>query len=209
MTADTEGPQLGAATDGQLVIEPRFTGRSYVAVLRVMVGDRSVVVHKVDLAKDGARDMFIGRMARYSAGGQERIVIVFDGRNEHAGLPPTVNDTHLDVVFTTDEPSADAYIQRAVTRDGRGTEHIVVTGDNALAGIASARGAIAISPQMFMRHVAHAERETARAADTPGRKPHHVRIEDLISSQSQEHLLTMKDQRNAKTSRTQDTEDES
>jgi predicted RNA-binding protein with PIN domain len=158
---------------------------------------------------ESARDMFVGRMARYSSGGSERIVIVFDGKNEHAGLPRTVNDTHLDVVFTTDDPSADAYIQRAVTRGGRGTEHIVVTRDNALAAIVSARGAIAISPQMFLRYVAHAEQETAQPAAKPGRKPYHSRIEDLISSESQRHLLTMKDKRNAKPSRTKDTEDES
>ncbi len=161
----------------------------------------------VDL--EGARDMFIDRMARFGANVQERVVIVFDGKNEHAGLPGTVNDKHLDVVFTTDDPSADAYIHRALTRGGGRTEHIVVTGDNALASAASARGAIAISPQMFMRHVAHAERETARTVDKPGRKPHHVRIEDLISSESQAHLLTMKDERNVKTSDAQDTEDES
>jgi len=161
----------------------------------------------VDL--EGARDMFIDRMARFGASVRERVVIVFDGKNEHAGLPGTVNDKHLDVVFTTDEPSADVYIQRALTRGGGRTEHIVVTGDNALAGGASARGAIAISPEMFMRHVAHAERETARAADTPGRKPHHVRIEDLISSESQSLLLTIKAERSDETSRAQRTEDES
>jgi len=157
---------------------------------------------------EGARDMFIDRMARFGASVRERVVIVFDGRNEHAGLPATVNDKHLDVVFTTDEPSADVYIQRALTRAGGRTEHIVVTADNALAGAASSIGSISISPQMFMRHVAHAERETARAADKPARRPHHVRIEDLISSESQEHLLTMKDEPNARTSRPQETGDE-
>ena len=158
---------------------------------------------------EGARDMFIGRMARYSAGGSERVVIVFDGSSEHVGLPRTVNDRHLDVVFTTDEPSADVYIQQALSGDSGGMEHIVVTGDNALAGAASARGAIAVSPQMFMRHVAHAERETAHAADKPGRKPHRVRIEDLISSESQKRLLTIRDERKDRASRTQDTGDES
>jgi len=158
---------------------------------------------------EGARDMFIDRMARFGASVRERVVIVFDGKKEHAGLPPTANDKHLDVVFTTDEPSADVYIQRALTRGGGRTDHIVVTGDNALAGAASARGSIAISPEMFMQHVAHAERETARAADKPGRRPHHVRIEDLISSESQSHLLTIKAERSAETSRPQETEDES
>lgn len=47
------------STNGQLVIEPRFTGRTYVAVLRVMVSGESVLVHKVDLAKDGARQTFV------------------------------------------------------------------------------------------------------------------------------------------------------
>ena len=59
MTASTEGTQPSASTDGHLVIEPRFTGRSYMAVLRVMVAGESVLVHKVDLAKDGARQAFV------------------------------------------------------------------------------------------------------------------------------------------------------
>ena len=59
MTTDTHGTQPVVPTDGELAIEPRFTGRSFVAVLRVLVGGESVLVHKIDLAKDGARKTFI------------------------------------------------------------------------------------------------------------------------------------------------------
>lgn len=48
----------------QLVIEPRFTGKSYVAVLRVLVAGESVLMHKVDLAKEGTRQEFVGKVAK-------------------------------------------------------------------------------------------------------------------------------------------------
>ena len=62
MTTTPEGTQPPAATDGQLVIEPRFTGRSFIAVLRVQVAGQSVLVEKVDLAKDGAREVFVAKV---------------------------------------------------------------------------------------------------------------------------------------------------
>ena len=52
-----------SAGDAELVIKPRFTGRSFVAVLRVLVGGESVLVHKLDLAKDGARKALVQMVA--------------------------------------------------------------------------------------------------------------------------------------------------
>jgi hypothetical protein len=49
--------------EGEVLIEPRFTGgRTYVAVLRVLVAEESVCVSKVDLARDGAREKFIRKV---------------------------------------------------------------------------------------------------------------------------------------------------
>jgi hypothetical protein len=59
MTTDMENRPPDPSTNGQLAIEPRFAGRSYVAVLRVVVAGESVVIHKVDLANDGARQAFV------------------------------------------------------------------------------------------------------------------------------------------------------
>jgi len=142
---------------------------------------------------ESARDSFIDRLARYGASIQEQIIVVFDGKEEHAGLPGRTNETFLTVLFTTDAHTADLSIQRALMRVRNGAgDRIVVTGDGALAAAASALGAIAISPEMFMRQVAHAERETTETSSTPGRRPHHVRVEDIISSQSREGLLEIK-----------------
>ena len=59
MTGKTQSTQPGAPGNGELVIVPRFTGRSFVAVLRVLVEGESVVAEKVDLAKGNARDAFV------------------------------------------------------------------------------------------------------------------------------------------------------
>ena len=48
--------------DGHLILEPRFTGRSFVAVLRVLVAGESALVSKVDLAHDGARETFVEKV---------------------------------------------------------------------------------------------------------------------------------------------------
>ena len=61
----TQGPATDLAqpsTNGELIIEPRFTGRSYVAILHVLVAGESVIVHKLDLATDGARETFVKKV---------------------------------------------------------------------------------------------------------------------------------------------------
>jgi len=57
-----------SAGEAELVIEPRFTGRTYVAVLRVLIGGESVLLHKLDLAKDGARKAFVQMVAEHLPG---------------------------------------------------------------------------------------------------------------------------------------------
>jgi hypothetical protein len=57
-----------SAGEAELVIEPRFTGRTYVAVLRVLVGGESALVHKLDLAKDGARKALVQMVAEQLPG---------------------------------------------------------------------------------------------------------------------------------------------
>jgi len=52
-----------SAGETELVIDPRFTGRSFVAVLRVLVGGESALVQKLDLAKDGARKALVQMVA--------------------------------------------------------------------------------------------------------------------------------------------------
>jgi hypothetical protein len=59
MTQNAAADVVQPPVNGELVIEPRFTGRTYVAVLRVLVAGESVLVHKLDLAKDGAREAFV------------------------------------------------------------------------------------------------------------------------------------------------------
>ena len=54
-----------SSNNGELVIQPRFTGRSYVAVLHVLVKGESIMVCKVDLAKDGAREIFVKKVAEH------------------------------------------------------------------------------------------------------------------------------------------------
>ena len=141
---------------------------------------------------EAARDMFIRRLAQYSGAIEGRVVLVFDGKNEYRASPDRIrHTTYLDVVFTTDRLSADVYIQRTL-ESAQSAERIVVTGDSALAAAVSTLGALAISPGMFMRHVAQAEHETVRAAAAAGRRPRRVRIEDLISEESHAQLLKLK-----------------
>jgi len=156
---------------------------------------------------EGARDLLIDRLARYGANIQERVILVFDGKDEYARLPAKSSEQCLDVVFTTEGFSADVYIQRALMRaaDNR-VQRIVVTGDGALAAASSTLGAIAIGPEMFLRHVDHAARETVRPSTEPVRRPYRVRVEELISPESRAHLQTVKTEHRTEVSQEKETE---
>ncbi len=56
-------PNAAAPVHGELTLESRFTGKAYVAVVRVLVNGKSVLVSKVDLAREGARAKFTARLA--------------------------------------------------------------------------------------------------------------------------------------------------
>ena len=100
----TQRPQI---VDGELVIEPRFTGRTYVAVLRLLVGGESALVHKLDLAKDGARKALVQMVAEQLPGvkvadvesqllklcdGRARWLATADEASAKKGQEPTLAD---------------------------------------------------------------------------------------------------------------------
>jgi predicted RNA-binding protein with PIN domain len=146
----------------------------------------------VDL--EAARSRLIDHLARHCAHTEERIIIVFDGTSEFAHLPDTTTEKHLDVVFTKGGMSADTYIQRMMrkVRDSK-DDYIVVSADNAVAMAASSMGAVAIGPEMFLRHIDHAHGERRQGLEGPGRKPHHARVEELISTDDERRLKSVKE----------------
>ena len=113
--------------DAELIVEPRFTGRSFVAVLRVLVGDRSALVHKLDLAKDGARQTFAkmvtGRLPGVKAADvEEQLLKLCDDRAQqlrHAeelaaerGEEPTIVDLLVQIAEEAElfhDAAKDAY----------------------------------------------------------------------------------------------------
>jgi len=100
--------------NGELVIEPRFTGRTYVAVLRVLVRGESAFVDKVDLAKDGAREHFVRQVAGQLPGVdpgevETQLLRLCDARSAtlqtadelaaEGGQEPTVADALVQITF--------------------------------------------------------------------------------------------------------------
>ncbi len=53
-----------SSSNGELVIESRFVGRSFVAVVRVLVKGESVIVNSLDLAKESQRETFVNRLIK-------------------------------------------------------------------------------------------------------------------------------------------------
>lgn len=142
-----------------------------------------------DVDLETARDRLIERLLQHGAHSGEHIILVFDGTDEFAHVPATVNSTYIEIVFTTGGMSADTYIQRKLRRGKNGPDdRIVVSADNAIKIAASSMGAIAIGPEMFLRHVEHAQTERAQGATEPKRKPHHARVEELITSEDEQRL---------------------
>ncbi|MCD6288775.1 MAG: NYN domain-containing protein, partial [Candidatus Hydrogenedentes bacterium] len=146
----------------------------------------------VDL--ESARALLIDRLARHGDASRDHIVLVFDGTTEFANVPGSAVDKNLDIVFTRGGMSADSYIQRVLSKSkGQNDDCIVVSADGAVISAASSMGAIAIGPEMFLRHMDHAVREQRQGVDRPDRQPHHVRVEDVITRDEEQHLKHMKD----------------
>lgn len=155
----------------------------------------SVFKELCDIDLETARDQLIEQFIRHGAHSGEHIVLVFDGADAFDHRSAVSHTDYLDVVYTTGGMSADADIQRRLRRSkGYGDDRIVVSADNAVKIAASSMGAIAIGPEMFLRYMEHAHSERpGRPERTAERKPHHARVEELITDDDRGHLNSFRD----------------
>ena len=95
--------------------------------------------------------------------------IVFDGRD--AGSDASLTAKHLEVCFSPGNLSADAVIERLVTKFSAPEKILVVTSDHAEHATVSSAGAQVMSSQEFIARCERDSRGTASKRTPPGEEP--------------------------------------
>lgn len=107
---------------------------------------------------DGARQSLIDKMHNYAAYEQCKIIIVFDAQNSTRNIEyKEVSNKGINIVFTKDGETADAYIEREVHGIGRKYEVYVVTSDRLEQQTIFQRGAVRVSSLEFYNEVIKTE----------------------------------------------------
>jgi predicted RNA-binding protein with PIN domain len=102
-----------------------------------------------DLDLGAARDKLVEYMINYASFYGAKVTIVFDAHRVSGNSQHKEYRAPVEVVYTKDKETADAYIERAVDELGRKVEVLVVTSDNLEQQIIFGRGAQRMSSMEF------------------------------------------------------------
>ena len=102
-----------------------------------------------DLDLKAARDKLVEYMINYASFYGVKVTIVFDAHRVSGNSQHKEYRAPIEVVYTKDKETADAYIERAVDELGRKVEVLVVTSDNLEQQIIFGRGAQRMSSMEF------------------------------------------------------------
>lgn len=120
--------------------------------------------------------------------------LVFDGRGStRHRIDSSPSGPSLRVVFTAQDTSADAYIEREVYKVPDRSKLVVVTKDRAIGAVCSGLGALVIGPATFISEMASASSEFHR--ENASRKAGGTleRVEDRLNEKSRAALERLKD----------------
>ena len=128
-----------------------------------------------DMAKDGslsaARDKLIDILANYGAFRGCETLLVFDGYKVKEGAGSKEASGGLNIVYTRQGESADAYIEKFLQRIGRNYRVRVATSDNLIQLTALRMGVIRVSAREFELEIERAQQEISELSiSTAGAK---------------------------------------
>jgi len=127
-----------------------------------------------DLDLGAARDKLVEYMINYASFYGAKVTIVFDAHRVSGNSQHKEYRAPIEVVYTKDKETADAYIERAVDELGRKVEVLVVTSDNLEQQIIFGRGAQRMSSMEFRVSFEAAEKhiseQTEALSDRKGMK---------------------------------------
>lgn len=108
---------------------------------------------------DAAREILINRLCNYCGYRQCKLILVFDAYKVK-GNPGSVEKVHnINVVYTKEAETADAYIERVTHEIGRKHRVRVATSDNLEQIIILGNGATRVSANAFQKEVEDTEKE--------------------------------------------------
>ena len=144
------------------------TGRPVPTTTHIFVDGYNVIYswkRLQDLAQEdynAARSRLIDILCNYQGFTQSRLTLVFDAYKVPGGSGRIENAHNIEVVYTKEDETADAYIERATREAGKDSRVIVVTSDAMIQQIALGHGAVRVSSREFEEEVGRIEEAIRR-----------------------------------------------
>ncbi len=127
-----------------------------------------------------ARERLMDRMSNYCGVTGQECILVFDGFRTAGNPGSRSSHANLNVVYTSEGESADAYIERLASEIGKNDRVSVVTADTMIRISAMRSGILRVSPQEFMSELDEAEQQMKELLMKSNFLAHQTRGEDAI-----------------------------
>lgn len=144
-----------------------------------------------ELELGAARDKLIEYMINYASFYGAKVCVVFDAHRVSGNKRHKEMRTSVEVVYTKDKETADAYIERAVDLVGRKVEVLVVTSDNLEQQIIFGRGAQRMSSLEFRVSFKEAEKSISEKTENLSDRKS-MKLLDHMDEESRKKLEKMR-----------------
>lgn len=112
-----------------------------------------------------AREQLVSRLMEYQGFTGYRVILVFDAYNVEGGLGSRTRDGGLEIVYTRENETADAYIQQASEKLARQYDLWVISSDTLVQQSSFGHGALRMSSMRFLQEVQRVEGQINNAIE--------------------------------------------
>lgn len=112
-----------------------------------------------------AREQLVSRLMEYQGFTGYRVILVFDAYNVEGGLGSRTRDGGLEIVYTRENETADAYIQQASEKLARQYDLWVISSDTLVQQSSFGHGALRMSSMRFLQEVQKTESQINSAVE--------------------------------------------
>lgn len=112
-----------------------------------------------------AREQLVSRLMEYQGFTGYRVILVFDAYKVEGGLGSSTRDGGLEVVYTRENETADAYIQQASEKLARQYDLWVISSDTLVQQASFGHGALRMSSMRFLQEVQKTESQINSAVE--------------------------------------------
>lgn len=144
-----------------------------------------------DLELGASREKLVEYMINYASFYGVKVIVVFDAHRVPGNSQHKEMRTNVEVVYTKDKETADAYIERAVDELGRRADVQVVTSDNLEQQIIFGRGATRMSSKEFWAAYLEATRSIRKKTDALSDRDA-LKLSDHMDDEAREKLEKMR-----------------